>query len=166
MKTAFFVRHAKSSWEHPILSDEKRPLNSRGKRDGPYMASMMSLKEAPADVLISSSAARAKKTATYFRKAFGLKKKDLLIDTRLYLASPGTMIDVLRELPDSYDVVYLFGHNPGMTEIANYFSDEFVDNVPTCGVVKITCEINSWHEMNQANSRRTAFYYPKIFNLL
>ncbi len=163
MKQAYFVRHAKSSWDNPALADEDRPLNARGKRDAPYMASMMLLKEQPADLLVSSPAVRAVRTARAFRKAFGLKKKALISDNRLYLASPQMMIDVLRELPDYVETPYIFGHNPGMTDLANYFSDDILENVPTCGVFRISCDIDEWYEFNNANSRRTAFYYPKMF---
>ena len=163
MKSLYFVRHAKSSWRDPLLSDEMRPLNSRGKRDAPYMASMMADNESSPDLLISSTAVRAKRTANHFLKAFGLDKSKLVKDQRLYLASPQAMLDVIRELPNDYSTIYLFGHNPGMTEIANHFSDEYVDNVPTCGIVKITCNINEWYELNKQNSRRTQFYYPKQF---
>jgi len=164
MKSVYFVRHAKSSWHDPFLSDEMRPLNERGKRDAPFMASMMLLKESPPDLIISSTAVRANKTAIHFRKAFDLKKSKFIKDSRLYLAAPQAMLDVIREVPDEYATVYIFGHNPGMTDIANYFSDDHIDNVPTCGVVKIVCDVESWYELNKFNSKRTAFYSPKQFN--
>ena len=165
MKQVYFVRHAKSSWADPFLSDEERPLNARGKRDAPFMASMMVLKEKTPDLIISSTAVRARRTAGYFRKAFGLKKNQLIKDHRLYLASPQVMIDTIRELPDQYESVYIFGHNPGMTDIANFFANDYVENVPTCGIFKVTCEVDAWYEINKYNSKLTVFYFPKQFNL-
>ncbi len=146
-----------------MLDDVQRPLNSRGKRDAPYMADMMVLKESRPDLLISSTAVRARKTATQFRKAFDMSKKDLWLDARLYHASPQGIIDVVRELPDDIDVVYVFGHNPGMTDLANHFGSPYIPNVPTCGIIKVQSEVSAWYEINQHNATRTAFYYPKQF---
>ena len=41
MKTLYLVRHAKSSWKHPELSDFERPLNKRGKNDAPFMGKLL-----------------------------------------------------------------------------------------------------------------------------
>ena len=37
MKTLLILRHAKSNWNYPDLSDYDRPLNARGKQDAPRM---------------------------------------------------------------------------------------------------------------------------------
>ena len=165
MKVAYIVRHAKSSWADPYLPDHDRPLNERGKRDAPFMAQMMQLKEQAPDLMVTSTARRANRTARYFRKAFGLPKKLVWKDSRLYHAAPQAILDTIREIPDEYQCIYVFGHNPGMTELANFFSRAYIDNVPTCGIVKITCDIDAWYELNNSNSKKSAFYYPKQFNL-
>ncbi len=38
LKTLLLIRHAKSSWDDPELTDYERPLNERGKKDAPAMA--------------------------------------------------------------------------------------------------------------------------------
>ncbi len=165
MKTAYFVRHAKSSWSNPMLPDNRRPLNTRGKRDAPLMAQMMVLKESYPDQLVSSPAKRAYATAKHFRKAFDLTKKKLSLDPRLYLASAHTMLALLAELPADTDVVYMFGHNPGMTDLANLFSDRYIENVPTCAIVKLQSTVADWSDFGTSNTRLAAFYYPKLFDL-
>ena len=37
MKTVYFIRHAKSSWDNASIKDIDRPLNDRGLRDAPAM---------------------------------------------------------------------------------------------------------------------------------
>ena len=63
MKTLYLARHAKSSWKHPELSDIERPLNKRGKRDAPIIGNLLKEKGVNPDILISSPAVRARKTA-------------------------------------------------------------------------------------------------------
>ena len=68
-KTLIVVRHAKSSWKYPALSDLDRPLNKRGKRDAPMMAKIMCQKNIRIDAILSSPAQRTLKTAYAFAKA-------------------------------------------------------------------------------------------------
>lgn len=163
MKTLYCVRHAKSSWSDPDLADYDRPLNGRGKRDAPFMADMSVMRESKPDIILSSPAKRALVTANTFRKAHGLKKSELIRDERLYLASPDIMLDVVREMPSEFNVIYMFGHNPGMTYLANYFTDDRIDNVPTCGMFKIVGEFEHWHELSDSQARLETFVYPKMF---
>jgi len=59
MKKLILVRHAKSSWKNPALSDFNRPLNKRGKRDAPYMGKKLREKGIKPELIIASSAVRA-----------------------------------------------------------------------------------------------------------
>jgi phosphohistidine phosphatase len=63
MKILYLLRHAKSSWSNPELTDFQRPLNKQGKKDAPMMGKILANKGVKIDLLISSPAERAKKTA-------------------------------------------------------------------------------------------------------
>lgn len=165
MKTVFFVRHAKSSWADLDLDDHDRPLNKRGKRDAPYMAELMAKKGAHADLLITSPAKRARATARYFRSALGMAKEQLINDRRLYHAGIEIILEVVQELPADLAKIFVFGHNPGFTHIANHFSTRFIDNVPTCGIVQVSAAIEDWTRFDPNHATFEAFYYPKMFNL-
>ena len=41
MKTLHLLRHAKSAWDEPNLSDRERGLNRRGRRDAPRMGAAL-----------------------------------------------------------------------------------------------------------------------------
>ena len=75
MKTLILVRHAKSDWGNPSLSDFDRPLNERGKRDAPVMAKRLLDKKIKIDQIIASPAKRAARTAKYFAEVFDYKKE-------------------------------------------------------------------------------------------
>ena len=59
MKTLYVIRHAKSSWDDPTLSDFDRPLNNRGKKDAPTMGKRLAQRQVVPDLLLSSPAERA-----------------------------------------------------------------------------------------------------------
>jgi len=69
MKSLLILRHAKSSWKHPELTDHDRPLNKRGKRDAPRMGKILRSEHLIPEAIISSTAARAHVTAEAVAKA-------------------------------------------------------------------------------------------------
>ncbi len=166
MKMLYLVRHAKSSWDDYALSDEKRPLNERGKRDAPIMARMLYSKDPGIELFITSPAKRARSTAKIFVETYSAENPAYEKDSRLYMASPGQILKVVQEINDNFHTVAIFGHNPGMTDFLNRFSNGQVDNVPTCGIAKIIFDLESWQDVMAGKGRMTEFYYPKMFGLL
>ncbi|MEM6964115.1 MAG: histidine phosphatase family protein [Bacteroidota bacterium] len=162
MKTVYFIRHAKSSWEDPGLMDIERPLNKRGFRDAPFMAKLMKGKEIQPDKLISSPANRAFTTATYFAKALDIPEQAIVVRKEIYHAYPEEVLSLIRNLDNADAIVYLFGHNPCFTSLANQFSKNYIPNVPTCGIVKVEADVDRWSDFEQQGIL-TAFHYPKQY---
>ena len=164
MRTLFLIRHAKSSWDNPGLRDFNRPLNERGQREAPMMAQMLANLGVQPDLLVSSPAKRALTTALFFAAQFDIADEQVLREQNIYEADPTDILKIISSLPDSARVVCLFGHNPTFTDVANLFSDDFIDNVPTCGIVQIETEAETWKNMYEGNSRVKACYFPKEVN--
>ncbi len=163
MLTLFLCRHAKSSWTEPGLSDKDRPLNARGKNDAPMMGRMLENREENPDLIISSPAERAFKTAKLISDELGYMHKDIIIDNRLYMAGIGDFIEVLKECRNKDKIIMLFSHNYGITDFANYLSGSRIDNIPTCGIVKIIFEFSNWEKIKKEKGKLEYFIYPKMF---
>jgi phosphohistidine phosphatase len=162
MKQLFVIRHAKSSWEIAAQSDFDRPLNERGHRDAPQMAQRLLKAGISIEMFVSSPAVRALTTAQYFAEAFDFKKKDIITIDRLYHASAETFFDVIaNELKDKWDRVAIFSHNPGITYFANSLGVVELDNMPTCGVMGVKADIQSWKDFAKARKELLLFDYPK-----
>jgi phosphohistidine phosphatase len=161
MKTLYLVRHAKSSWDSHLLTDIERPLNERGLEDAPRMAKLLRSKGVQPDLIVTSPAIRAISTAAYFKIALGVEGEDFLVRDEVYEAISATIQQVIETLPESAKTVMLFGHNPTFTSVANLFTDNYIDNIPTCGVVCIESSAAAWPEVSRLNSRVTAKYFPK-----
>ncbi len=165
MKTLYVIRHAKSSWDDPNQDDFERPLNKRGKKDAPNMAKRLKEKRVTPDFMITSPAIRALDTCKQFAKILDYDKDKIKNDKRLYHANEDQILTVIRELEerkrDKEEVVLLFGHNPGLTEFVNSLIDEYIDNIPTCGVVKIHLKIDRWKEINVGCGELVFFDFPK-----
>lgn len=163
MKTLYLIRHAKSSWKDSSAPDHKRTLNERGKRDAPFMGELLHKKGVQPDVIVSSYAVRALTTAKIIAKAVGYAENDIDVREEIYLASFSTLMDVVQGLNDKASVAFLFGHNPDFTTFANTFSDEFIANVPTCGIVEIQFDVEQWSDINSDNGRVMSFEFPKKY---
>lgn len=162
MKEIYFIRHAKSSWDDPSLTDHDRPLNNRGKRDAPRMAHrLVGLGTSP-DGILTSTAKRAKRTARAFREAFGLGKANVIEREELYHAGPRQIEAAIQRLPADWKTVLVFGHNPGYTDVANALQhNNYIDNVPTCGIVGARIDVDDWQKFSLKAATRTTFLYPK-----
>lgn len=163
MKTIYFVRHAKSSWDHPTLRDIERPLEARGLRDAPLMAKVLKSKGIEPNLLLSSPATRAYSTALYFADAFEIDRLEVQLEPRIYEAFSEDISDIISKLPHEADTVLIFGHNPTFTTIANQFSNKYIDNVPTCGIFKVEAKVDSWKEFKAPAATLTEFHYPKQY---
>ena len=161
MKTLLLVRHAKSSWDDPSLSDFDRPLNDRGKNDAPEMAKRLSEKKIAIDAFVSSPAKRAKKTCKFFAKEFDHDKNDIVLEERLYEAGPDNFLDVIKDFKNKWDSVAIFSHNPGITYFANSLTEVKLDNMPTCSIFAIKINADKWEEIEEANKEFLFFDYPK-----
>ena len=163
VKDVCFVRHAKSSWDHPGLDDYERPLDSRGLRDAPLMAKKMREMHLMPDLIITSGAKRARSTADFFRKEFDLGPEKFIVNDQLYEASPEDVYNVIRNAPDAARFIYIFSHNPTLTWVANEISGVHIDNVPTAGVVHIQTMVTNWKKFKPASAGFVSFHYPKLY---
>ena len=146
MKTLLIMRHAKSSWNHPELSDYDRPLNGRGKRDAPRMGKHLRQEGLIPDMILTSSAKRARSTANRVVKASGyagkLKKLNALYDAAL-----GAYFKTLQVLPEKYQHVMVVGHNPTMEQLVNHLTGH-IKPMPTAALAHIELPIERWDTLD------------------
>ena len=161
MKTLTLVRHAKSSWNHPDLSDRERPLNKRGKRDAPIMGKRISDHGIRPSLIISSPAVRAWKTAKVIAGEIGYPLEFLQREESLYLASLDNWLDVIATQDNGFNSIMAFGHNPGLTDFANFLSPGLTYNVPTAGVVCVNIDRDDWMLYERPATELVVFDYPK-----
>ena len=161
MKTLFLVRHAKSSWESPLLPDHERPLNARGKRDAPRMGKRLVSRGVKPDILISSPAVRAYSTAVKIAAEIDYPKDDIQVNEKLYFEGTSSVLDVIHSLIPRISSAMLFGHNPIMTQLVNYLANTTIGNVPTCGIAEIKFDAESWEEVDEGLGAMQLFDYPK-----
>ena len=161
MKNIYLIRHAKSSWDFPNLTDIKRPLNSRGKKDAPMMGQRLSAMGVKPDLILTSPAKRTRKTAKKIAKETGFPANKIIVNNNLYTAGVITLLQVIRAIEKKYDTVFLFGHNPEITALTNLLTHQQIYNLPTCGICCIAFEIEAWQQVTEGKGKLVLYDYPK-----
>ncbi|HET6301838.1 SixA phosphatase family protein [Microbacterium sp.] len=139
------VRHAKSDWstvkrpDGRLVADHDRPLNDRGGRDAPRMAQRLADAGFRADVVLSSTALRARTTAEAFADALGAP---LSLEDELYGASSKTLWAVASAA--GHPRVLVVAHDPGMSALAADLSRDRIEHMPTCAVATFTWDTDDW----------------------
>lgn len=160
MNKLVVIRHAKSDWGDPHKSDFERPLNERGKRDAPAMAERLKVKGIYPDLIISSTAKRAQKTARIFAEHLCYDPEKIFLTDELYECSTADVYHVIQSAGGKAETIFIFGHNPTWTYFVNELAGVRIDNIPTCGVAVIEIE-KSWSELEAESGRLLDFDYPK-----
>ena len=162
MKNLYLIRHAKSDWSDESKSDFDRGLNRRGEKAILIMANALKEKRVMPDLILSSSAKRAKLTAKGLAKKIGYHGKIQYIDA-LYMAEPETIVRLIKDVNDKFDTLFIVGHNPETTEFSNIMTDDYIDNVPTLGIAAFNLPIDHWGKFKLGEGQMQFFIYPKMF---
>lgn len=160
MKTLLLLRHAKSSWKQSAISDHDRPLNPRGRRDAPRAGRFLLARGLVPDATLASTATRARSTAAQVAECCG--RSDMVtLDSRLYLADPEAIIDVVQSLGGDAARLLVVGHNPGCAELVALLTGHLED-FPTAALAQIELPISEWTDLRRSTRGRLVTYWrPK-----
>lgn len=160
-RTLFLVRHAKSSWDDPDLADHARPLNKRGKRDAAAMAQRLAHRPSRPELIVTSPATRARRTAEAMAAALGFEPESLVVDPRIYDATVTRLLEVIRSLDDRHARVMLVGHHPGVSDLVTALANAKIEKMPTCSVAEVRCEVPSWTDVRDGGAALVELLTPK-----
>lgn len=162
MKTIHLIRHAKSSWDDPRLSDDQRPLSSRGRKDCRLMAPALAELGWRGQHVKCSRATRARQTIAGISDAFPGGELDWQIDAQLYTFSSSEVIRWLRALEDDFDEVTLVGHNPALTDVIDQLAETSFHHLPTCAYVRLDAAVPLWSSLSTGCAQLRHFLKPKM----
>lgn len=147
MKTLLILRHAKSSWKDGSLADHERPLKKRGREDAPRMGALLRAEGLVPDLILSSTAARARATARRVADECGFGGELELRET-FYPGDPEDYLQALSELSGEHEIVMVVGHNPGLEELLEVLTGEY-QRLPTAALARVDLPVASWAELDE-----------------
>ncbi len=152
MKTLLLMRHAKSEWNQPGLSDHDRPLNARGRRAAPLMARKLSALGLQVDIILASSAVRVQETIELLQQHWSPQVEVVTLPS-LYLASPQQIITEVQSLPDSWHSAMVVAHNPGLAALVSHLANQDLE-MPTAAVAVFQFHVAQWSKIHLGGTPR------------
>jgi len=168
MLTLLLLRHAKSSWDHPLLDDFERPLAERGLKAAPLMGRYIAENDLKPELVLCSSAKRTQATLDLVMPELGAPPPAVCYDDQLYLAPASSLMAEIKRAPVRWQRVMLVGHNPGMHELAVQFvgagdataREALRAKFPTAALAVITFAAVRWSELAPGAGHLSRFVTP------
>ncbi len=165
MKELYLLRHAKSDWGNESLKDIDRHLNERGYSDAYAMSEWFANHHAAPDILLCSPATRTISTGMIFMRALELEMQRFVPEAGIYEAHRDTLKEIISKQNDVLNTLMLVGHNPGITDLCNALQETlYFDNLPTCGLVKISGNCKHWKEFAAGRWQMSFYRFPKDYH--
>ena len=170
MRQLMLLRHAKSSWENRDVADHARSLAPRGRLAAAALREAMEGLGLLPDVVLVSSALRTRQTA----EALEPWSETPLIEPmdKLYLATAGQILGILRGVAETVRSVLVVGHNPGLHELAmqlvgahamTYANPDLrrlAAGYPSCALAEFTVT-GPWRALDEGGGRLVRFLCPR-----
>jgi phosphohistidine phosphatase len=165
MKRLSLLRHAKSDWHDPALTDFQRPLNGRGRQAAHAMGGEMRALGLAWDCIVASPAVRVTETIDGLQQSYGAI--NARYDERIYLASLETLLEIVHGASDACASLLIVGHNPGMERLALTLSrggalhDQVAEKYPTGALAEISFAVEHWRDVRESAGTLERFLRPR-----
>ena len=161
MKQLVLIRHGKSSWKDPAISDLMRPLKGRGQSDAREMARRLAERGQCVDRVVLSPARRVLETVELMTAESGFGRGVSEVMPELYTFNYEDIIHCVKAFDETLSAVAIVGHNPAITDLINFLCLEELGNLPTCGVAIVDLDIDSWSAVRAGSGSIRLCDYPK-----
>ena len=167
VKRLYLLRHAKSSWDDPNLSDRDRPLAPRGRRAATRIGRHLRQVGIQPEEVLCSTAKRARQT---LESVLPFLDPDVSIHTEdeIYRADSDQLLQRLRRVSPTVGSVMLIGHNPSIQELAltlvgdgDGMMARLAEKFPTAGLAAFTVGSDEWSGLARGQAHLDRFLIPR-----
>jgi phosphohistidine phosphatase len=158
----YLLRHAESKEKQVGQDDQERKLTPRGMREALLIGTYLFKEKTTIDVIISSTAERAKATAGLVVDGLKWDSQRITFSDELYEASSRTFFNFLAALDDIHKHVMCISHNPVISYVAEYLTKEEIGDMAPGSFVAIKFNIDTWKEVGEGNGQLENYIYPEM----
>jgi phosphohistidine phosphatase len=158
----YLVRHAQSAEKQVNQNDFGRELTSAGVKQSLLIGGYLLQQQIMPDVIMTSTAERARMTASVIADALKTDTEKIILQEDLYEASTRTFFQFLTQLEDHLHHVMCVAHNPVVTYLAEYLTGAEVGDMVPGGLAIIKFNIQSWKEVSQGNGELENYVTPEM----
>ena len=153
------MRHAQASWPNSC-DDFSRPLSERGKKDVVMMGEALKVREIYPDLICTSAALRAKTTAELLAQSLHGPAQKMKVAHEIYSASIKDLVGIVQRFDDSMKSCFLVGHNPAITDLADWILGGGFGSLSPGAVVGMSLLVDSWQDIFQGTGKLFLYEYP------
>lgn len=147
-KNLLLLRHAEAQAYAVGKTDHERPLTPHGLQQTQTMSQQMNELGFMPDLIHSSNAQRTTTTAEIFAQKLNYPAKNIIFDASLYETTIEVMLWVINKIPPQHNHVLMIGHNPTISYLVEYLTDQTIAGMPTCGLASIVFEVAEWSHVS------------------
>ena len=144
MKNIILFRHAEYSWNEPLLNNYDKPLNDTGIEAAKKMGKYLSQKNEIPEIVISSTATRAKQTIEIAMKE-GKWDRPISFNKIIYSGTTNDLLNIIKKQNDQYNSICIVGHEPKFSNFIDLSVNSENTYFPTATMAKIIFETNKWN---------------------
>jgi phosphohistidine phosphatase len=167
MRELLLLRHAKSSWDQPGVSDRERELAPRGLTAAARMGDLLREQDLAPDLVLCSTARRTVDSWKLAGARLERQPRVTYCDA-LYLAAPDRILDLIRRHGGSAQRLLLVGHNPGLHQCATRLTGagaqalraRLAQKFPTGALARIGVA-GGWAELAPGSGELLGFWIPR-----
>ena len=161
MKHIIFLRHAKSDWDASYDGDPERPLAKRGRKAAKTMGRFLASTGLSPDLVLSSSAVRARRTAEIANKA-GDWDAPIEVAGALYGSSVAEVLDVMSRVRAECRRIVVVGHEPTWSQCVGALTGGGDVRMPTAAMACLTAEVSRWDQIDTATCQLIWLVTPRL----
>lgn len=162
MKTLVLCRHAKSDWPMGV-SDINRPLKDRGIKDANFLGELLASQAFNPDLIISSPANRASQTAHIVAERLRYPLEQIQVESSVYHEGTPSLLDLIKRLPNHFEKVMIFGHNPTMEmAVTNLLQSGAGFQMPTSAMACMESWVSDWQHFSTRNLHLRWYLIPRL----
>lgn len=153
MKSLLLLRHAQSADKQIGQRDFDRVLTVTGQAQASHIGDYLNKKDIHPELILCSNAVRASSTANIVAGKIGYASNKITAVETIYEASLNSLLSVIKALEDKFNCVLLVGHNPSISTLGEFLTDEHVGNVEAAGLLSIEFSFNRWEEVSRGSGK-------------
>jgi phosphohistidine phosphatase len=153
------LRHAKTDQNSSTGKDFDRKLLKKGKDQSAEMGKYFQVQKFNPSKIICSSAARTRETAAVIQKYHTFNAK-IEFNDEIYLTEKEKLFSLISSIDDVGEL-FIIGHNNGLSDLASYLVDDFID-LSTCDFVTIQFKMDAWEEISKGLGTVIERFHPSV----
>ncbi|MBN8214998.1 MAG: histidine phosphatase family protein [Spirochaetes bacterium] len=159
-RTLCIIRHADAEEYAGSGSDRERHLTKAGISQCRQAAAFLERQDLTPDLVLASSARRARETAVIIQEVMGLPAGIARFEESAYNATANALLALVRAAPDDVRIQYLVAHNPGVSELSHLLTAD-APGLGKADIHVIDFEAARWDGLGGATGKRRALFRPE-----